>query len=167
MKKVLIALAAFAAFACSNESSDANVETIHSGETPELQESIEISLLEAFAENPAVLKSMEGNQIETLIEDAKANADQVLTFYVANAEKALEVAAGYQYAVVVTGNHTAVRIASYDDCQQSGSWGICMPLVEGFIRKGGELKEEADYMNMVVGRPDDQNRKIYLLNRVR
>ncbi|NVK28005.1 MAG: hypothetical protein HWE14_08175 [Flavobacteriia bacterium] len=167
MKKVILALASLAIFACSNEGSNSGGNQDQNQGTENQNESVEISLLQAFAENPSVLKTMEGNAIETLIEDAKENADQVLTFYVANADKALDVAKGYKYAVVVTSNHTAVRIASYDDCQQSGSWGICMPLVEGFIRKGGELKEEADYMNMVVGMPDDQNRKIYLLERVR
>lgn len=120
-----------------------------------------------FAKNPSSILNVEGNPVEALIEDAKTNADRALTFYVGNAERALSVAQGFEYAVVVIDNHTVIKIVSYEDCLDSGSWGICMPLAEGYIRRRGNMEPIGDYMNNIVGTPDDQNRKIYLFNRKR
>lgn len=120
------------------------------------------SLSHQFAEDPHSIESLEGNQIATLLEDAREHADQSLILHYSNAEKAFEVASGYEHAIVITGDHTAVRIVDFEDCQQSSSWGTCMPKVEGFIRKNGGLEWQDDYMNYVVGTPDNQNRKIYL-----
>lgn len=147
------------------DSTDSSTEGDDTSSTNQTTE--ELSISEKFGENPQSLLDLEGNPVQQLIDDAKKNADQKLTFYVANADKALEVASGYEYAIVITGNHTVVRILSYDDTEMSGSWGIPMPLVEGYIRRGGRMEPVADYMNNIVGMPDDQDRKIYLFNRKR
>lgn len=120
-----------------------------------------------FAKDPSSLLNVEGNPVEVLIEDAQESADRSLTFYVGNAERALSVAKGFEYAIVVIGKHTVVKIVSYEDCTNSGSWGICMPLAEGYVRRRGNMEPVGDYMNNIVGTPDDQDRKIYLFNRRR
>jgi hypothetical protein len=62
--------------------------------------------------------------------------------------------------VIVTGNHTIVKILNFDNCQQSGSWKACMPTVEGYIKKG-KLNYKKDFMNNVIGKPDKQERVAY------
>jgi len=73
----------------------------------------------------------------------------------------LEDAKLYKHCVITTGDHTIVKITSFDDCKQSGSWGACMPMAEGFIKKG-ELVAQKDYINNIIGQPDDQDRVAFL-----
>ena len=69
----------------------------------------------------------------------------------------------YSNCVIVTGNHTIVKILSFDNCQQSSSWKACMPTVEGYIKKG-KLNYKKDFMNNVIGKPDIQERVAYFFN---
>ena len=78
-----------------------------------------------------------------------------------NIETVLTEAKTYKNCVIITGNHTIVKILDFDDCKQSSSWGYCMPTAEGYIKKG-ELVSQEDYINNIIGRPDAQKRTVYL-----
>ena len=80
-----------------------------------------------------------------------------------NIKKVLIKSKEYSNCVIVTGNHTIVKILSFDNCQQSGSWEACMPTVEGYIKKG-KLNYKKDFMNNVIGKPDKQERVVYFFN---
>ena len=69
----------------------------------------------------------------------------------------------FSNCVIITGNHTIVKIISFDNCQQSGSWKACMPAVEGYIKKG-KLNYKKDFMNNVIGIPDKQERVAYFID---
>ncbi|GGH68292.1 MAG: hypothetical protein EP346_10725 [Bacteroidetes bacterium] len=122
------------------------------------------SMAVAFLENPSVVLNTEGNPIDELKLDASENADKVIKLTGENAEEVFSQAKEYSSCLVVTENHTAVRIVDFDDCAQSGSWGVCMPLAEGYIRKEGTMKPQGDYLNNIIGRPDDQERTVYLFH---
>jgi hypothetical protein len=77
-----------------------------------------------------------------------------------NIKKVLIKSKEYSNCVIVTGNHTIVKILSFDNCQQSGSWKACMPTVGGYIKKG-KLNYKKDFMNNVIGKPDKQERVAY------
>ncbi len=110
------------------------------------------------------ISSLENDTIKRPIDDFKtlANeiADKKIVFNADNIKKVLVKARDYSYCVIVTANHTIVKIDNLDDCQQSGSWKACMPKCSGYIKKG-KLNSKSDYMNNVIGRPDDQERVAY------
>lgn len=122
------------------------------------------SMAVAFLENPSVVLNSEGNPIDELKLDASENADKVMQLTGENAEEVLAQAKEYTSCLVVTENHTAVRIVDFNDCTQSGSWGVCMPFAEGYIRKEGTMKPQGDYLNNIIGRPDEQERTVYLFH---
>ena len=100
------------------------------------------------------------NSIVAFKELAEEIADNKMVVSKKNIKKVLIKSKDYSNCVVVTGNHTIVKIISFDNCQKSGSWEACMPLVEGYIKKG-KLNYKKDYMNNVIGTPDGQQRVAY------
>lgn len=100
------------------------------------------------------------NSIVAFKELAEEIADNKMVVSKKNIKKVLIKSKDYSNCVVVTGNHTIVKIISFDNCQKSGSWEACMPLVEGYIKKG-KLNYKKDYMNNVIGTPDGQQRLAY------
>lgn len=101
------------------------------------------------------------NPIEVFAAAAKSQAAKSIDLDKSNMGSALEEAATYRYCIITVGNHTLVRVGNMEDCQQSGSWGACMPYVKGYIQKGG-LEKQEDYMNNIIGTPDNQERVMYL-----
>jgi len=92
---------------------------------------------------------------------AKTEAAEVINIDKDNIAATLEKAKNYAHCVIVVENHTIVMVTNFEDCKQSSSWGACMPFAEGYIKKG-ELKEQKDYINNIIGRPDKQLRTAYL-----
>lgn len=89
---------------------------------------------------------------------------QADTFFVVskdNMDSVLKTALAYQHCLIFTGSHTIVRVVDLNDCIQSGSWGACMPMSEGFIQRG-EMEKKADYSNNIIGMPDKQKRVLFL-----
>jgi hypothetical protein len=80
-----------------------------------------------------------------------------------NIKDALKEAKQYKYCIITVEGHTIVKVTDYENCSQSGSWGVCMPFGEGFIRKGSLLANK-DYINNIIGKPDSQARMMYLFN---
>ena len=111
------------------------------------------------------ISSLEKMNSKTPIADFEAlatkMADKVLEIDKDNLAAVLTEAKGYSNCVIITGNHTIVKIVSFDDCKPSSSWGACMPFAEGYIKKG-ELVAQEDYINNIIGRPDKQTRTVYL-----
>ena len=100
------------------------------------------------------------NSIVAFKELAEEIADNKMVVSKKNIKKVLIKSKDYSNCVIVTGNHTIVKIISFDNCQKSGSWEACMPFVEGYIKKG-KLNYKKDYMNNVIGTPDGQQRVAY------
>lgn len=78
-----------------------------------------------------------------------------------NVEDALKQAAGYAHSIIIVGAHTVVRITDLNDCRRSGAWAACMPMGRGYVQKAGILHQKQDYINNIIGIPDQQTRTIY------
>jgi len=113
------------------------------------------------------VKSLESdtniNPIIAFKELADEISDTKMVISKKNIKKVLIKSKKYSNCVIITGNHTIVKIISFDNCQPSGSWKACMPLVEGYIKKG-KLNYKKDFMNNVIGAPDKQERVAYFFN---
>ena len=113
------------------------------------------------------VKSLESdtntNPIVAFKDLAEEIAEDKIVVSKKNIKKVLIMSKEYSNCVIVTGNHTIVKILSFDNCQQSSSWKACMPTVEGYIKKG-KLNYKKDFMNNVIGKPDKQERVAYFFN---
>jgi len=105
-----------------------------------------------------------GTPISTIKELASAQADKTIELTKANVKEVLEQAKDYHFVVITVGTHTIVRITDLKDCIQSGSWGTCMPMGEGYIQKSG-LTNKNDYINNIIGIPNSQERKVYFFKK--
>ena len=100
------------------------------------------------------------NPIITFKKLADKIADDKISFTKKNIKEVLIKSRDYSNCVIITANHTIVKIKSLDNCQNSGSWKACMPYVNGYVKKG-KLNYKSDYMNNVIGIPDEQERIAY------
>jgi hypothetical protein len=150
MKKILFFLAISFLICCSSEQSNKTNDPIVSSFLKET------ASLEDFTENKE-------NPITRFIEEAKQSAAITEKIDKQNIKALLLQAKDYQHCVITTGNHTIVKIISLEDCKDSGSWGACMPKAEGFIKKN-KLIAQKDYINNIIGRPDDQERTCFMFN---
>lgn len=146
MKKVLTLLVlAFAAFQLS--SAQTNVE--------------KISKLTEGIVNVGDATLNENNPIVSISPLAEAQAESSIVLTKENVVEAFSKGQDYSKALIIVGQHTLVKITDWADCQASGAWGTCMPKGEGYVKKG-ELQEKADYINNIIGIPDNQTRTLYL-----
>ena len=155
MRNTLLALLAFTLFSCSDEPA--------TGEDVQTTEE-KTAIYDAFLTDLDALKDFEGNPVPEFKEYAEKNADASRELHKSNAEKAFADGKNYKHVFIVLDNHTVVRIVDFDNCKMSGSWGVCMPLGAGYIRKGGGLNYENDHVNNIVGRPDHGEQIIYYFN---
>ena len=119
-------------------------------------------VVKAFLKDISTLEEVEeGNPIVSFQEGAEKEAYKVFTLAKEDAEDLLNTSKGFRHCVITVGDHTIVKIRDYEDCTQSGSWGFCMPMVEGYVKKG-ELIHRKDYANNIIGTPDNQERKVFL-----
>ena len=118
-------------------------------------------LVSRFLIDVSVLRRVEeGNPISLFQELATEDAARIMNLTANNIEDVLSAASEYRHCVLTTENHTIVKITSLEDCVQSGSWGACMPMVQGYIKKGDLIFREG-YMNNVIGKVDEQVRTAY------
>nr|WP_321407868.1 hypothetical protein [uncultured Carboxylicivirga sp.] len=108
-------------------------------------------------ENATIQESTPIADIKNL---AAAQADKMLDLNKETIAEVLETAKAYHFCVITVGVHTIARITDLENCQQSGSWGQCMPMSEGFVQKSG-LTNINDYLNNVIGIPNSQERKVF------
>jgi len=151
MKKILIALLAITVFSCSSN------ETETTATTENVIVSGFLNNITALEANPKKGK----NPIAYFIAEAKQTADKSERLTKNNIKDLLAEAKDYKHCVITTGDHTIVKITDLENCKQSGSWGACIPFAEGYIKKG-ELVKQADYLNNIIGRPDDQVRMMFM-----
>ena len=113
------------------------------------------------------VKSLESdtntNPIVIFKELAEEMAEERMFVSKKNIKKVLIKTKEFSNCVIVTGKHTIVKIISFENCQQSGSWEACMPTVAGYIKKG-KLSFKNDFMNNVIGTPDKQERVAYFFS---
>lgn len=148
MKKLAL-LAAFPLFIACNSNGTSSTVTAQN------------SVAFAFTEDPASALNLEGNPIVSLIEDAENNSSASMSLDKTNVSEVVEKMKMYSTSIVVVEDHTVVRIVDPNDCKPSGSWNSCMPLAEGYIRQSGTMKPHGDYLNNIIGLPDDQKRTVY------
>lgn len=125
---------------------------------------VDSDIVPSFLEDVKSLNDyVKGNPILVFQEVASMQAEKTLDISKDNIASVLEQLKSYKHCVITTGDHTIVKFSSLDDCKQSGSWSACMPMVKGYIKKG-DLVYQEDYMNNIIGLPDDQERKAYFFN---
>ena len=150
MKKIITITLTLLIFSCSsdvNTNSDNNTET---------------AIVTEFLQDITTLKEVNNKTpIANFQEAAKTSANKILELDKNNIETVLSEAKTYKNCIIITGNHTIVKILDFDDCKQSSSWGYCMPIAEGYIKKG-DLVSQEDYINNIIGIPDSQKRTVYL-----
>ncbi len=148
-RNLIVASLALLLFACEGRPKKSEV-------TPEL--------IREFLEDVTTLQKVEnGNPISQFRITAERTADKVVQLDKDNVQEVLEEAKAYSYCVITTGDHTIVRIEDPEDCSLSGSWGVCMPRAEGYIKKD-DLEYRDDFANNIIGKPDDQERTVYFFN---
>ena len=94
---------------------------------------------------------------------AKRDAEKIINLQPANIAQALEEAKSYAEAIIIVGNHTVVKITDFNDCKKSSSWKTNMPYGKGYVQNKG-LNKCADYINQLIGQPDEQPRVLYLFS---
>jgi hypothetical protein len=137
---------------------------------------LSVSLLAGAQTNTETVKSFFGevvnfqdvdvnehNPIITLDKLAAEQADSTLSLTGDNVSETFDKAMEYAQVIIVVENHTAVLVKDWENCRQSGAWGICMPYGEGYVKRAA-LVNLQDYINNIIGIPDGQERKVYLFN---
>ena len=149
MNKFLIAIASSILIVACNSAPTTKAETEQSKK--------EVSI--DFLKDLKSLKDVE-DPINTFVSGAESIAVNKEEFTKSNAKELLNNASAFAHAVIVVEDHTIVLLSNIDDCQQSLSWDACMPKGEGYIKKG-DLEYHDDYINNIIGQPDNSKRIIY------
>lgn len=156
MKNLFYLLSLLFLFACGETTNNNNSPSNNSNEPPIKQALLDISLLEK--------ETIGGTKpLQAFLDFANSNADKEIEIDKENIGEALKTAQKYEHAFIAVASHTLVNIASFEDCSPSKAWGTCMPKGSGYIKKG-ELVKQSDYINNIIGIPDNQKRKLYLFN---
>ena len=99
-----------------------------------------------FLSDVTSLESVEGNKPIAMFQDAaKKLASKVIPISKGNIEDFLKEAKNYKHCVIITGNHTIIKIKDLNKCKASGSWSASMPYAEGYVKKG-KLSEILQYL---------------------
>jgi hypothetical protein len=155
MKKltsILIFALALSVFACN------------SGSTKTTNKEADALHISEFVNDFSSLENIEDtNPIALFKELAEQDAAEVIQLKKGNIEDILAKAKEYKHCFISLGDYTLVKVLDLDDCKQSGSWAACMPLVEGYVKKG-ELLYKKDYLNNIIGTPDSKERQVFLFD---
>lgn len=92
----------------------------------------------------------------------ESKADKIILIKKSNIAEALSEAQKFSKVFIVIEKHTLIKISDLNNCQKSTSWGTGMPKGIGFVKKSGIYEKENDYINNLLGKPDNQVRKMYL-----
>jgi hypothetical protein len=159
MKKIAILLILSASLLnCKTENKENSIPT------NKISASLDTSILTNFLKDISSLESTSSKTpIADFIKIADQKANKKVTISKENMQEILTLANTYKNCVIITGNHTIVKIKDISDCKPSGSWNSCMPKAEGYVKKGA-LKKQEDYLNYIIGIPDTQIRIAYFFN---
>jgi hypothetical protein len=129
------------------------------------QDKTKAETLKSFLDGTIAFNAEDINQHEPLISLRKLadeNADKTVQLTKENIGSSIDEMKDYSSAVVIVGKHTIAKITDIDDCQQSGAWGACMPKATGYVQKQGQLISHDNYINFIIGVPDNQERTLFL-----
>jgi hypothetical protein len=90
-------------------------------------------------------------------------ADKTISLNKTNMAESINEARKYNKVLIIVGTHTMVKIKDLNDCQKSTAWGACMPKGVCLTQKNGDFEKETDYINNLIGKPDNQIRTMYLI----
>lgn len=121
------------------------------------------SKISSYLTNIKKLEDITVSPIKTITTLAEESASKSISLEKSSIKESLLKVQDYKHALIIVENHTVVKIINLKDCKQSGSWGACMPMGEGYIKKGN-LNHKKDYLNNIIGLPDNQDRTLYLFN---
>ncbi|WP_298951830.1 hypothetical protein [uncultured Nonlabens sp.] len=120
--------------------------------------------MEVYLEDLKTLEdTSKGNPIEVFQELAEEYAAEKIDISKDNFAQALKTASKYKHVYITVKNHTIVKIKDIKNCKPSGSWATCVPYATGYIKKGA-MQYREDYANNIIGRPDTQQRVMYLFH---
>ncbi len=120
-----------------------------------------------FLTNPKILTKVEistKKPIQQFRDFAEISASKRISINKANINESFDEAQNYNFCIVLVANHTLVKVEDFKTCTPSASWGVCMPKVSGYIKKR-QLQYQNDFMNNVIGLPDNQERYMYLFEK--
>lgn len=100
--------------------------------------------------------------IAPLAELLRSKSDTSLLLNKEGMVEGLSLLESYRFAIIVVGNHTIVKITDKNDIRQSGAWGTKVPKGVALIQRSGVLTEKNDYINNLIGVPDNQKRFLFL-----
>lgn len=110
------------------------------------------------------LEKVEGeNPILLFQASAKKDAKMIIPVDKEHIAEVIETAKEYKHCIIITEDHTLIKLSDMNNCRASGSWGAEMPYAKGYIKKGG-LTFKEDYANNIIGIPDAQQRTAYYFN---
>ncbi len=162
MKKLLFMLIAVLAISCSKEKKEETQSDPKEIDKVEIQKEAKPNVVEDFLVDVRTLeKAIDKVSIEDFKAIADKEADTSFKMNATNVKQILDKAKNYSECIIITGNHTIVKITDFNDCKPSKSWDTCVPKGEGFIKKG-KLIYQNDYINYIMGTPDAQDRFVYL-----
>ncbi len=126
-----------------------------------------ITMLKGFLSDIINFDGIEFDESQPIIsinQIAKNNAAEIIKISHRNIKLALTEAKSFNHCLIIVEHHTLIRIVDYEDCSSSSNWETCMPLSRAYIQKYRVLNEKKDYLKNVIGRPDSQERTMYLFN---
>jgi len=136
---------------------------ITSCSSPSKQENNDTPEMDILEDIKAIKDNGDKTPIISFKKFANSSANKSITLSKKNFSSSLTKAKEYKYCIITVENHTIVKILDLNNCKQSGAWGTCMPIAEGYIKKGA-LKHQKDFINNIIGLPDNQKRTMYLFN---
>ena len=154
MKKIFTLTILFSIFACNTENENKNDSNTKPNNDIVNEFLTDIKSLE---------KIKDENPISLFQKQAEDKASKIVSISKDNIKDVLSTANEYKDFVIITSDHTIVKIKYIKNCKPSGSWGACMPHGNGYVKKG-KLISKQDYINNIIGTPDEQERKAYFFN---
>jgi hypothetical protein len=100
--------------------------------------------------------------ISQMSKDLEQSADKIISLDKSNMAESLETAKEYSKAYIIIENHTFIKINDLTDCKKSTTWNALMPKGTSLVQKSGDFEKKTDYINYLIGMPDNQSRKMYL-----
>lgn len=149
MKKLFLPLILLSIISCNSDQST---------ESGNITNTVVTDFLAQVESFEAIDDKVPVTYFETMAHEA---ADDIMDLSKDNVQEVLEAAKNYSHCVIIVEDHTIVKIENVENCKQSGSWGACMPMAEGYIKKG-DLEYQEDYINNIIGIPDSQTRTAFL-----
>ena len=152
MKKIFLGILGLTLIACSADKKQDDSPIEHT------------EVVTNFTKDITSLEELESKTpIQDFIKGTANTASKQIELTKANVKEVLAEANNYEKTVVIVEEHTIVKLINLEDCSPSGSWGACMPKGKGYIKKGA-LVAQKDYINNIIGIPDNQKRTVYFFD---